>query len=136
MAWEEIQEKLSQILNLRALTLRLHPGGASHSTLVKNEIFPRIQVPSGTIFFIRLKGKRIQARSEKLYEFPIQQGVNLTETPTWPTSGIVIRRQPYRKRCGDAETRRWRKKENRFLLRPSSGEEDLIQRIIDCAKLN
>jgi len=74
-------------------------------------------------------------KSEKLHEFLFQQGVNLAKTPAWQRRGILISKQPYRKRLTGVAAIRWRIKENWNLPMFTSHEgKELIRNILEWSK--
>jgi len=74
-------------------------------------------------------------KSEELHKFMFQHGVNLTKTPAWQRRGILVYKQPYKKRLADASVTRRRIKENWNIPMFASQEgKDFIQNILEWAK--
>lgn len=76
----------------------------------------------------KLKGMK----TEDLHEIMFEHGINLAETPAWQRRGILIYKQPYRKKIANQNIIRWKIIENWDLPLFSSGEgTKLIQQIIE-----
>jgi len=79
----------------------------------------------------KLKG----LKTKDLHELLFSHGINLAKTPTWQRRGILIYREPFKKRMKNLAVTRWRIKEEWNLPLFSTKEgQTLIEQITEWAK--
>ncbi len=79
----------------------------------------------------KLKG----SKTKDLHELLFRHGINLAKTPTWQRRGILIYREPFKKRAKTQTATRWRIKEDWDLPIFSTEEgQALIQQVLEWAK--